>query len=212
MKARSRSLAALKFIAGFCWWGGLVSCGGLVVLVVLEFSGVDTFVERSVQGYASSFDTSAFSVESKDGFVGELELEEPVIVRVKFGREYWDERPAEFPIFVFLTLGFMGIFLAPVWHFRKLLESVERGEAFAAANAKRLRTLGSWILVGVFWDLLMELIVSGIADSALRPQGFTLNGHLSLNGGLLVAGLCVFALSEVFRLGAKMREEQELTI
>lgn len=94
--------------------------------------------------------------------------------------------------------------------FKKLiaiLDSVSGGDPFAEANADRLQV--------VAWCLLAIQICDigfGIADATMnRAAGEQISGWSpGLTGWIAV--LLVFVLARVFREGARMRNEAELTI
>lgn len=88
-----------------------------------------------------------------------------------------------------------------------VLRSVEAGEPFAAANAARLRT-AAWALLAI---QLCDLLFGYGAVTADLAAGERVSGWSpGLTGWIAV--LLVFVLAEVFREGARLRDEAELTI
>jgi len=94
--------------------------------------------------------------------------------------------------------------------FRKLLDilaTVGAGNAFATANAERLRT--------VAWNLLFIQLCDigfGIAGEAFNTAAGERISTWSPGITGWVAVLLVFVLARVFREGARLRAEAELTI
>lgn len=88
-----------------------------------------------------------------------------------------------------------------------ILDTVRSGNSFAAANAERLQAV-AWCLLA----LQLCDIAFGIADAAMnRAAGEQISGWSpGLTGWIAV--LLVFVLARVFREGARMRDEAELTI
>ncbi|MFC3172867.1 DUF2975 domain-containing protein [Novosphingobium bradum] len=90
---------------------------------------------------------------------------------------------------------------------RGIIDSVARGETFAAPNAARLARMG-WL--------------AAIVEAVSIPAGavaFPINraiGHdrleFGLSPGVILLALVLFILARVFREGAKMREELEGTV
>lgn len=115
---------------------------------------------------------------------------------------------APFEITGRLTLA--GAFLACgfTWwiinRLRRILLSVNRGDAFEFANVKRLQAVG-FGLIGIQLTAVMLAIVAprAIGQSA-SDYDFSLGSWL----GILV----VFILAEVFRQGSAMRDEQMTTV
>ncbi len=212
MKKRSRSLTLLKFILGATWWGGLAVSALLLVLIAAALFNPDEGLSIDIIGYASDVDGSALSVVTRDGVPGEVEFENNVRLKITLPDEHWESRVG---LIVLAGIGLflvMGLFLYLVRQLRAILWSVDAGDPFIAENAVRLRVVGILILLGGFVGSLSEFAMSGYADVVLRPEGFNLNGHLHFNMSALISGLCIIVLSEVFRHGTKMREEQELTV
>ncbi|WAC60678.1 DUF2975 domain-containing protein [Brevundimonas sp. SL130] len=107
-------------------------------------------------------------------------------------------------------LTILGMFLACgfTWwiinRLRRILLSVNQGDAFELANVKRLQAVGFGLL-GIQLTALMLVFVApqAIGQSAIDYK-FDLGSWL----GILV----VFILAEVFRQGAAMRDEQLTTV
>ncbi|WP_426266694.1 DUF2975 domain-containing protein [Sphingomonas sp. LHG3443-2] len=88
-----------------------------------------------------------------------------------------------------------------------ILETVRSGDPFAAANADRLQIV-AWCLLAI---QLCD-IAFGFADAAMnRAAGEQISAWSpALTGWIAV--LLVFVLARVFREGARLRDEAELTI
>ncbi|MDP2214547.1 DUF2975 domain-containing protein [Phenylobacterium sp.] len=110
-----------------------------------------------------------------------------------------------------VTLGllaaavYMGGILIIVAQLRKIFATLTAGDPFHPDNVRRLRVVGL-ILAGLelgryaFWAL----------SSAILPDSNAMEPSLSLTAWFSV--LVVFVLAEVFREGARLRREAELTI
>lgn len=119
-------------------------------------------------------------------------------------------------LLVWSTLLLAGIGTAGglviVWRLRKLFDTFLSGEPFRRENAYHLRII--WItmlaveisrlvLMGVFGVLIRVL---GGPDLITRPRG----GDFSIMTWSAI--LILIVLAEIFREGARLKEEQELTI
>lgn len=87
-----------------------------------------------------------------------------------------------------------------------ILSSVRAGDPFVAANAARLQRIGWALLLLQLLDLADGMFVLGFdrlgVDHATWVPGFT--GW--------VAGLMMFVLARVFRVGAAMRDDLAMTV
>ena len=103
------------------------------------------------------------------------------------------------PVMVFAHILFRNLLA--------LLDTVRSENPFAAVNANRLQTV-AWCLLAI---QLCD-IGFGIADAAMnRAAGEQISGWSpGLTGWIAV--LLVFVLARVFREGARLRNEAELTI
>ena len=106
----------------------------------------------------------------------------------------------------------IGGSLLIVWHLRQLFRNITSGAPFSRDNARHLRLIG-------FTMMAMELaryVIAGAVliylTSAGQPSRTSVRVEMDINwmtwGSILI--LIVFA--EVFREGARLKEEQELTI
>lgn len=98
--------------------------------------------------------------------------------------------------------------IAVLFLLRAIVGSVDRGEPFIATNVRRLRVLAIALAVGgiaveIVGELTREALIERSQAADLWASSFTL--------GLwpLLAGLVVAVLAEVFRHGARLREDVE---
>ena len=117
-------------------------------------------------------------------------------------------------VFSGMALGFvmLGFALGIIHQLRRVFASLKSGKPFSEENARYIRMIGLLSITGsvvygmlkaVFGLWLMHSIsIPGVdAEAALNPD---------LTG--IFAGLVFLVLGEVFRIGAKMQEEQDLTV
>lgn len=100
-----------------------------------------------------------------------------------------------------------------VWRLRKLFDSFCSGEPFQRENAQHLRViwitmvvieLARYALAGVTAALLLNFPDHNLESFSIELEG----DRLSTWGSILI----LIVLAEVFREGARLKEEQELTI
>ncbi|MCG2664740.1 DUF2975 domain-containing protein [Brevundimonas sp.] len=107
-------------------------------------------------------------------------------------------------------LTLLGAFLACgfTWwiinRLRRILLSVNQGDAFEFANVKRLQAVGFGLLGIQLTSLMLSIVAPQAIGQSASDYDFDLGSWL----GILV----VFILAEVFRQGAAMRDEQLTTV
>ncbi len=112
----------------------------------------------------------------------------------------------------FLAIGSCVLMLLVIWHFFKFIKNINRMEIFTWKNVNLLETMGG---------LLVIVFVMNLAYSAIQywqvSQVFALKGRIfdfmtPLTDSTLILGILAMIIGEVFAMGLKMREDQELTI
>ena len=96
-----------------------------------------------------------------------------------------------------------GVLLYVVERLLEILKTLRFGSPFVKENADRFRRLGWALLIGEGSKIVIG-ILAAIFDADVDGIG--------LDGITLIAVVAVFVLSEVFREGARMKEEQDLTV
>ncbi|MCG8443861.1 MAG: DUF2975 domain-containing protein [Caulobacterales bacterium] len=114
------------------------------------------------------------------------------------------------------ALGFLvtGIGLAAIYividRLRRIFATLSDGDPFVPENADHLRVIA--VVIAVF-EAARYLVGGGAALAAwLTKSGDVFTGRIDLNPSVWFAVLVIFVLAEVFREGARMRAEQQLTI
>lgn len=119
--------------------------------------------------------------------------------------------PVIIPAFLIAAVAITGGLMI-VFRLRKLFDSFCSGEPFARENATHLRAI--WItMLGVEVARYMLLLLTGAlltayGDAATAHADIKLNINLSTWASILI----LIVLAEVFREGARLKREQELTI
>jgi hypothetical protein len=103
-------------------------------------------------------------------------------------------------------VAYMGAFVLILRNLRKIFRTLTLGDPFQPDNVRRLRQIGvilAAVTAGVF---IAQMMMARVAPGVLSAQGFSdlLTPVFSV--------LVVFVLAEVFREGARLRRESELTI
>jgi len=114
------------------------------------------------------------------------------------------------------VFGLWALFFIGTVQLARVLRDVGRGKAFALENARRLRIVGYAMAGGAVFKALMYfgslIVLRGDIEvvGGVIPWGFFVREASS--PGLLLGGIIVIVISEVFRLGNRLQEEQDLTV
>jgi len=130
-----------------------------------------------------------------------------------FHLTYDDPGGATWPVVVpALLIGGVAIAgsLIIVWRLRKLFDSFSSGEPFQRENATHLRVI--WItMLAIEIARYILLALTGVLLRVFEPEveaNYVFAIDISTWGSILI----LIVLAEVFREGARLKEEQELTI
>jgi hypothetical protein len=113
-----------------------------------------------------------------------------------------------------LDLGSLVLIAVGLWLLQRFMGAVVAGVPFGPANVRRLRTIGSLLVVGApIVGFLNHSLRAALLD-VLPPYPSVELGMegLSIPGNYLLAGLAAFILAEVFASGLQLREDVEATI
>jgi hypothetical protein len=116
------------------------------------------------------------------------------------------------------ALVWTALALAILWLLRKVARSAAEGDPFRASNVARLRWLGALFLVGFPLATIIDGYFSDLLFSAdvwtggPLPAGGITTGYQVVSAPAIMAAVSVFALTEVFAYGARLREDVDATI
>jgi len=95
---------------------------------------------------------------------------------------------------------------------KKLFESFRSAEPFRKENATHLRVIWLTMLVIELSRYVLMALTGGLIAAFGEPAGTDWEFKVNINLMTWAAILVLIVLAEVFREGARLREEQELTI
>lgn len=102
----------------------------------------------------------------------------------------------------------IGGSLIIIWHLRRLFDSFSSGEPFRKENAQHLRAI--WItMLGV--ELARQALLA-LTAGLLTASGRAMEFHIRIDLAAWISIFVLIAVAEAFREGARLKEEQELTI
>ena len=121
-----------------------------------------------------------------------------------------------FKIWIFNVISIFVIFTLTLYifyHLRNIFKTLKEENPFTRKNGTRLRAIGiATIIASVFWKKIYSLLLISMVNGEILTEGFEISSHSNLNFQVILLGLIIIVISEVFRVGAEMKEEQELTI
>ncbi|MEQ1709104.1 MAG: DUF2975 domain-containing protein [Terricaulis sp.] len=106
----------------------------------------------------------------------------------------------------------LGGGLIIVGRLRRLFDSFTSGEPFRRENANHLRVIWIAMLVIEIARYVLLGVVSAIFATVGTPDGAKANFDVNIDLSTWMSILILIVLAEVFREGARLKEEQELTI
>lgn len=112
-------------------------------------------------------------------------------------------------LLVYLHLGFS---LWALVLFIRLIISINKSDIFNWRNVRRLRRLGLALVVSFCCAFASAYLNFIGVDAVFSLEGYELTPSELASTITLVLGLCSLIVAEVFAIGLKMKEEQELTI
>ena len=121
--------------------------------------------------------------------------------------------PAWFRAAVYMTTVVGGgIILLFLHHLRQLFRRVRDGAPFDARNAARVRWLGVLLIGGELLLKALGLWLSSIVLRTAGPAPVAVEPSFALDGKVILIGIMLIALAEVFRRGTALEDEQSLVV
>lgn len=96
--------------------------------------------------------------------------------------------------------------------FIKLIVSINRSLIFSWRNVRRLRWLGIALIIHYLCMLIPLLVAGREVNEVFALRGYELHQSELVSIITLVLAIVSFIVAEVFAIGLKMKEEQDLTI
>lgn len=113
---------------------------------------------------------------------------------------------------ILLTFLHLGLLAWGVVLFIRLIISINKSDIFNWRNVRRLRRLGVVLILGFCSVLAGSYIDVASVREVFSLRGYDLSVSEIVDITTLVLGLCALIVGEVFAIGLKMKEEQDLTI
>ena len=110
-----------------------------------------------------------------------------------------------------VALG-MAIGLWVLVQLRAVFRTLQEGRPFVAANAMRIRWIGYAVILGELVQSLVRFGGNAYAKAHFAADLLRFDAWPSINGFAIIHGLIILVIAEVFSAGARLDEDQSLTI
>ncbi|MBN8607096.1 MAG: DUF2975 domain-containing protein [Caulobacterales bacterium] len=178
------------------WWA-LWACAAFVGLAAVAYSVVLAMVANGA--------IDAAELQNSDGFqIGafHINFDQP-------GAATW---PIAIPSLLTVAVMIAGALII-VWRLRRLFDSFSSGEPFRRENAAHLRVIWITMVAVELARYFLTASITGLVVAFGEAQGVGVREvSLSVDPSTWGSILILIVLAEVFREGARLKEEQELTI
>jgi hypothetical protein len=95
---------------------------------------------------------------------------------------------------------------------KRIIYAVRRDDAFNAESNRRLKLIGTLVVLGPAVEWVLHGVFSYWVSSSYHFEGMKLETDSSLGWPVFMLGLFIVVLGVAFEQGRKIREENELTI
>ena len=200
-----RSISSfLRFVLDTAWWALAVSLGLLVILLVCS-----TFVELQGGNLTMSVPVAVQLDNPIHGVGGEPSAH--------FEKLRGDLRfPAKKGVFlsssVTLVALMFGYLLWVVTQLRYVFRSLSQGSPFVLPNARRIRWVGFAVIFGEVGRAAIVYFWSYYTSLHFKADGLRFAASMDMSPITIVGGLAILVIAEVFQQGARLQEDQSLTI
>ena len=201
-----RALTTITSLAYFGMW--FLAIAVLVALPVARLSGAGSSFHYSLElpVSAPNLGTAVNTIWGSapleiDGMRGRLQL--PIATMP------W---ALLFVLWLYAAAG-GGLMLLVLRNLRSVFRRVRDGAAFDVQNVLRLRTLGALLMASAALNALAEAVTAMVVRRGLSADSnLAIPVGVHVDATLVLVGLAVMALAEVFRRGAELEHEQSLVI
>ena len=93
-----------------------------------------------------------------------------------------------------------------------MFRTLRDGRPFVAANATRIRRVAFAVIVGETARAAIVFLTNYYASTHFVAEGLRFDARPDYNIMAILYGLIILVIAEVFRAGARLDEEQSLTV
>jgi hypothetical protein len=209
--AASPVIRAIRLVLNVVWYGLLILVIPTVILITSE------------DGYRPWYFVNIAIDSSRS--VGDMTMASTGLpVKYYLHDDHGKPAPNDIRIFVdpptrswaigWSAFAFVGIALwfAEIYLLRKIFTMAKGASPFTRVNARRVRVIGLLIIAAELEDRLLRCVMNSYLDRLVVTKGFWIMKGFSPDFSVLLFGLIVVALAELFRYGVELEEEKALTV
>jgi len=188
------------------WLFSVVMAGAVIFSVIIFAGGLKNELQLHA-GIPVAFNSDA------TGFIMAGQTAYDVQIVEAYGKIHFiDTPPYIAKRFMVAMLLVCSIFFSMLFIIRMFMRNVRQGIIFEFKNIRLLRLLsylilGLWVFSKLYSLIMMKFVVSRIHIGTVEYSN-----HMQSFNYLLIISLFVWALSHIFIVGEKLREENTLTI
>lgn len=112
-----------------------------------------------------------------------------------------------FPSAIILIGGSIMI----IFNFMKIILAVNKSIIFDWINVRRLRRIGIGFIIIFVANTVVSLFHNNLALENIEFENYNIINS-SIDGGILMFGMIAFLVAEIFAVGLRLKEDQDLTI
>lgn len=125
--------------------------------------------------------------------------------------------PKSFVLIILCRYGILlFLYFIIVIQLAKFFKTLTNGHPFVKENGKRIQIIGLSIILGALFNFLIQTGSFILLKSQIHLEGahFPLLRYslMELHPITILTGFIILVIAEIFRLGTRLQEEQELTI
>jgi hypothetical protein len=200
-----RSIASVvKSVLEITWWAIAIGLGLVVILLACSF-----FIEMRGNNLTMSLPVAVHVDAPIHGACGETNAHfEKLRGNLRF--------PARKGTFFSGSVAVVGLMFAyllwMVTQLRHVFRSLSQRLPFVAENARRIRWLGWAVIFGEIGRAALVYFWSYYASQHFTASGLRFAASADINAITIVSGLAILAIAEAFQEGARLQDDQALTI
>ena len=204
-KSNKRSIASfVKLVLETAWWAVAIGLGLLVILLACSF-----FIEVRGNNLTMSLPVAVQMDVPIHGASGETDVQ---FEKLRGNLRFPVRKGAFFSASVAVVVLMFGYLLWMVTQLRYVFRSLSRRLPFVAENARRIRWVGLAVIFGELGRAAIVYFWSYYTSLHFTVRGLRFAASADMNPITIVSGLAILVIAEVFQQGARLQEDQALTI
>lgn len=125
----------------------------------------------------------------------------------------WKDWVRHFGPLLLLMLMLVALTLTGLWQVKRIFDTLGTPDVFSSANVRRIRVIACLMISCQLLPAIVWLFFQSDITALLDAHKIRYSNNLEFGiSPLLITGVLLFGLAEVFRSGFQLRQEQDLTI